>query len=153
MPLLIFVLNAKEAGGLRHKPVEIFEEVRQNFSASGVRAGVLVGRAEGGRVALLVGSVRDVVGRAELGHFLVVLRECVDVRGRFRGRGRSGRGGERQQRACVGVFSSSRYSDEKLLAHRLQLEKCLQDLARYETFEGTLLVSYYLGMIMLEQVR
>jgi len=50
-------------------------------------------------------------------------------------------------------FSSSRYSDEKLLAHRLQLAKCLQDLARYETLEGTLLVSYYLGMIMLEQVR
>ena len=40
-------------------------------------------------------------------------------------------------------FSSSMHSDEKLLAHRLQLAKCLQDLARYETLEGDLLVSYY----------
>ena len=30
--------------------------------------------------------------------------------------------------AMILMFSSSRYSDEKLLAHRLQQVKCLQDL-------------------------
>ena len=49
-------------------------------------------------------------------------------------------------------FSSEYLEDENLLAHRLQLANCLQDLARYETLEGALLVSCYLGMIMLEQV-